>query len=223
MRSQDLLKTPEHAFHSHSGYCMLYTRTILLPVVEGVISHVMLTHHRIDMNTAGLWLALCRCQTPVLPMPQFRLPGHWAILRHTKAALATLKKWIQARYLCQFAFEVQVSNKNQSHRNPNGSQWLRHFNPLRLEGDLHLLSHQASFIHCLAVEGLRHRMRDVDLIFLTSVLLEAELKLAQISSNSSNSRSLHLSVRASGRPRIPTSSGMSLTFSSPTNPRIPWR
>lgn len=111
--------------------------------------------------------------------------------------------------------------KNQSHINPNGSQWLRHFNPLRLEGDLHLLSHQASFIHCLAVEGLRHRMRDVGLIFLTSVLLEAELKLAQISSNSSNSRSLHVSVRASGRPRIPTSSGMSLTFSSPTNPRIP--
>ena len=109
--------------------------------------------------------------------------------------------------------------KNQSHINPNGSQWLRHFNPLRLEGDLHLLSHQASFIHCLAVEGLRHRM--LGLIFLTSVLLEAELKLAQISSNSSNSSSLHVSVRASGRPRIPTSSGMSLTFSSPTNPRIP--
>lgn len=121
MRSQDLLKTPEHAFHSHSGYCMLYTRTILLPVVEGVISHVMLTHHRIDMNTAGLWLALCRCQTPVLPMPQFRLPGHWAILRHTKAALATLKKWIQARYLCQFAFEAQVSNKKSI---PYQSQWI---------------------------------------------------------------------------------------------------
>lgn len=125
MRSQDLHKTPEHAFHSHCLFeaeraTVCYIQELFCFQFEGVIPHVMLTHHRIDMNTAGLWLALCRCQTPVLPMPQFRLPGHWAILRHTKAALATLKKWIQARYLCQFAFEVQVSNKKSI---PYQSQW----------------------------------------------------------------------------------------------------
>ena len=173
---------------------LLYTRILLLPIVVAVCNAVcdLLCY----ANSSQDWHQYGRSVVGTVSLSNSRLanatvPSAWSKsdktaqlhivffggIGHTSAYKScTGHPQEMDSSKIPWSVCIRSSGVKQKNLNPNGSQWLRHFNLLRLEGDLHLLSHHASFIHCLAIEGLRHRMRDVCLIFLTSVLLEAELK-----------------------------------------------